>query len=162
MIGHTNAEVICLTKELPYDAKEYQQRVNERVPKSRTLLMCLRAFWTGGLICCIGQAVHDLLGLLFVLTKDELSGATAIVMVFLGAFLTGIGVYDRIGAYAGAGSVVPITGFANSVVAPAMEYKPEGLIMGVAAKMFDIAGPVLVYGITSSIGVGIIYCIIGG
>lgn len=143
-----------------FDADAYQARVNERVPKSRTLLMCVRAFWTGGLICCVGQAVHDLLDLCFLMSKDELSAATSVIMVFLGAFLTGIGVYDRIGSYAGAGSVVPITGFANSVVAPAIEFRPEGLILGVAARMFNIAGPVLVYGITSSVLVGVVYAVI--
>lgn len=151
-----------MKKKLPYDAAAYRQRVNERAPKSRTLLMCFRAFWTGGLICCVGQAVHDLMNHFLPLTQAELSAATAIIMVFFGALLTGIGVYDRIGAYAGAGSVVPITGFANSVVAPAIEFKPEGLVMGVAARMFNLAGPVLVYGISTSIVVGIIYWIIGG
>ena len=144
----------------PFNAEAYRARVKERAPKSRTLMMCFRAFWTGGLICCVGQAVHDLLDLCFLMSKDELSAATSVIMVFLGAFLTGIGVYDRIGAYAGAGSVVPITGFANSVVAPAIEFRPEGLILGVAARMFNIAGPVLVYGITSSVLVGVVYAVI--
>ncbi len=151
-----------MKKKLPYDAEAYRQRVNERAPRSRAPLMCFRAFWTGGLICCVGQAVHDLLYYFLPLTQTELASATAVVMVFFGALLTGIGVYDRIGSYAGAGSVVPITGFANSVVAPAIEFRPEGLVMGVAAKMFNLAGPVLVYGITSSILVGIVYWIIGG
>ena len=124
--------------------------------------MCVRAFWTGGLICCVGQAIHDLLDYFFMLSKAQLSSATTIIMIFFGALLTGIGVYDRIGAYAGAGSVVPVTGFANSVVAPAIEYKPEGLVMGVAAKMFDLAGPVLVYGIGSSILAGLISLLFGG
>lgn len=124
--------------------------------------MCVRAFWTGGLICCVGQAIHDLLDYFFMLSKTQLSSATTIIMIFFGALLTGIGVYDRIGAYAGAGSVVPVTGFANSVVAPAIEYKPEGLVMGVAAKMFDLAGPVLVYGIGSSILAGLISLLFGG
>lgn len=108
-----------------FDAEVYRAQVNASVPKSRTSMMCLRAFWTGGLICCVGQAISDLYDYFFVLTEQQLSTATAVTMVFLGALLTGIGVYDRIGAYAGAGSVVPITGFANSVVAPAIEFKPE-------------------------------------
>ena len=148
--------------KVKFDAQAYQERVLEQMPKSPTGKMCLRAFWTGGLICCVGQAVGDLLDYFFMLSNDQLASATAIVMVFFGAFLTGIGVYDRIGSYAGAGSVVPITGFANSVVAPAIEFKPEGLVMGVAAKMFNLAGPVLVYGIGSSIIVGLIYLIFGG
>ena len=93
------------------------------------------------------------------LDEDALSAFTAIVMVFLGATLTGIGLYDKIGKFAGAGSIVPITGFANSIVSPAMEYKREGYIMGVGAKMFTIAGPVLVYGIGSSVIYGILYLI---
>ncbi len=148
--------------KVKFDAQAYQERVLEQMPKSPTGKMCLRAFWTGGLICCVGQAVSDLLDYFFMLSNDQLAAATAIVMVFFGAFLTGIGVYDRIGSYAGAGSVVPITGFANSVVAPAIEFKPEGLVMGVAAKMFNLAGPVLVYGIGSSIIVGLLYLIFGG
>ena len=145
-----------------FNAAKYRERVNDRVPRSRTLLFCLKAFWVGGLICCVGQAVHDLLDYFFMLSSAQLASATAIVMVFFGAALTGLGVYDKIGAYAGAGSVVPITGFANSVVAPAIEFKPEGLVMGVAAKMFNLAGPVLVYGIGSSIVAGLISMLFGG
>lgn len=119
----------------------------------------LKAFVVGGLICCIGQAVSDLGRTMLHLDEDALSVFTAIVMVFLGATLTGIGLYDKIGKFAGAGSIVPITGFANSIVSPAMEYKREGYIMGVGAKMFTIAGPVLVYGIGSSVIYGILYLI---
>lgn len=140
-----------------YNAASYRRQVIDEMPKSRTGMMCWRAFWTGGLICCVGQAVSDIYDYFFVLSEKQLSTATSVTMIFLGALLTAIGVYDRIGSYAGAGSVVPITGFANSVVAPAIEYKPEGLVMGVAAKMFNLAGPVLVYGIGSSIIVGLIY-----
>ena len=96
------------------------------------------------------------------LDPDGVAALTAIVMVFLGATLTGLGVYDKIGAWAGAGSVVPITGFANSIVSPAMEFKREGLILGTAAKMFTIAGPVLVYGIGASVVVGLITCLLAG
>ena len=147
---------------IQFDANAYRERVLAQMPKSPTGKMCLRAFWTGGLICCIGQAVRDLLDYFFALSGDQLAAATAIVMVFFGAFLTGIGVYDKLGAYAGAGTVVPITGFANSVVAPAIEFKPEGLVMGVAAKMFNLAGPVLVYGIGSSILAGLLFLLFGG
>ena len=144
-----------------FNAAAYRDQVNSAAPKSKTGRMCLRAFWTGGLICCVGEAVSELLSYFFPLTTDQLSAATAIVLVFFGALLTGLGVYDRIGAYAGAGSVVPITGFANSVVAPAIEFKPEGLVMGVAAKMFNLAGPVLVYGIGASILYGLVLVISG-
>lgn len=108
-----------------FDANAYQKRVNERIPRSKTLVNCLRAFWTGGLICCVGQGIGDALRALFVLTAEEVSAWTAILLVFLAALLTALGVYDRIGAYAGAGSVVPITGFSNAMVAPAIEYRQE-------------------------------------
>ena len=98
---------------------------------------------------------------LFGLYGDELAGVTSIVLIGIGSFLTGLGVYDRIGKYAGGGSIVPITGFANSVVSPAMEFKTEGYIYGLAAKMFVIAGPVIVYGTVASVVYGLIYWIIG-
>ena len=132
--------------------KDYQRRVNERMPKSKTLSQCIRAFVSGGIMCCIGQLIHDFAKLTF----------TAIVLVFIGATLTGVGIYDKIGAWAGAGSVVPITGFANSIVSPAMEFKREGYVLGLGAKLFSIAGPVLVYGISASVIVGIITCLITG
>ena len=149
-------------QKIPFDATAYQKRVKKRAPKSQTLQFCLRAFWVGGLICCFGQAISDLLSRWFHLPEDALSAATAIILVFAGGFLTAMGVYDQIGAYAGAGSVVPITGFANSIVAPAIEYRPEGLVMGVAAKLFSIAGPVLVYGIGASILAGLLTLLFGG
>ena len=136
---------------------QYEQKVREKMPKSRVLLQCAKAFLVGGIICCIGQAIGDIGSLLFTFTEDMRASFTAVIMVFLGAFLTGIGVYDKIGRFAGAGSIVPITGFANSIVAPAMEYKREGYVMGVGANMFSLAGPVLVFGITSSVIIGLIY-----
>jgi len=145
-----------------FDAQQYRAEVNARMPKGCVFRACIRAFWTGGVICCIGQLTNDALRLLCKLPKEETAAGTAIIMVFLGAFLTGIGVYDKIGDYAGAGSVVPITGFANSVVSPAMEFKPEGYVLGVGAKMFGIAGPVLVYGITASVIAGLLSLLIGG
>ena len=138
------------------DRTLYQQMVSEAMPKKPMLPQLLKAFAVGGLICCIGQAVSDLGRTMLHLDEDALSAFTAIVMVFFGATLTGIGLYDKIGKFAGAGSIVPITGFANSIVSPAMEYKREGYIMGVGAKMFTIAGPVLVYGIGSSVIYGIL------
>ena len=142
-----------------HDRTLYRQMVSEAMPKKPMLPQLLKAFVVGGLICCIGQAVSDLGRTMLHLDEDALSAFTAIVMVFLGATLTGLGLYDKIGKFAGAGSIVPITGFANSIVSPAMEYKREGYIMGVGAKMFTIAGPVLVYGIGSSIIYGILYLI---
>ena len=135
----------------------YQQHVKEKMPRSKTLSQCVRAFVSGGVICSIGQAVRCFGEKILALDTEGTAAFTAIVMVFLGATLTGFGVYDKIGKWAGAGSIVPITGFANSIVSPAMEFKREGLILGTAAKMFTIAGPVLVYGIGSSVAVGIIF-----
>lgn len=137
---------------------QYGELVKEYSPNSHLWIDTLNAFWTGGLICVLGQLILNgwrLLGL----DQDGASTATAISMVFLGALCTGIGIYDRIAKLAGAGTVVPITGFANSVVSPAMEFKTEGFVMGVSAKMFTIAGPVLVYGVGASVLYGILYCV---
>lgn len=126
-------------------------------PKTNEKRSLLHAFWVGGLICCIGQAFRYLLQYGLGLTGDELSSWVSLIMIFLGALLTGIGVYDRIGKYAGGGSIVPITGFANSIVSPSMEFKSEGYIYGLAAKMFVISGPIIVFGVTSSVLIGLIY-----
>lgn len=137
-------------------SKNYDEMVSQSTPPSSIVKNCIKAFIVGGLICVIGQFVMNF----FIsqgFDKQQVSNYTSIIMIFLGAFLTGIGVYDKIGDHAGAGSVVPITGFANSIVSPAIEFKKEGFVLGVGAKMFIIAGPVLVYGISSSIIVGIIY-----
>lgn len=136
--------------------RTYQNMVRERAPKSKTFTSCLKAFLVGGMICCIGQLIHDAGEAWFQLNEKDVAAFTAIVLVFLGATLTGLGVYDKIGSFGGAGSVVPITGFANSIVAPAMEFKAEGYVMGVGAKLFSLAGPVLVYGISSSVLVGLL------
>lgn len=137
--------------------KEYQIYVQRKMPKSNLLRDCILAFLVGGIICTIGQAVNNFGKSYFNLNTEEASVFTAIVMIFIGALLTGLGIYDDIGKYGGAGSVVPITGFANSIVAPAMEFKKEGYVFGVGSKLFSIAGPVLVYGITASVLVGLIY-----
>lgn len=146
-------------KKTPEQIK-YQQRVKERMPRSKTFSQCIRAFISGGIICSIGQLVHNIGENVLMLDEKGVSAFTAIVMVFIGATLTGLGIYDKIGAWAGAGSIVPITGFANSIVSPAMEFKREGFVTGTAAKMFVIAGPVLVYGIGSSVIVGLIYALL--
>lgn len=136
--------------------KKFKDIANQEMPKSNLVKDCVKAFIVGGLICDIGQGFSEIYGNLG-LGVEETGAFVSMTMIFLGALLTGIGIYDKIGDFAGAGSVVPITGFANSIVAPAMEFKKEGFVFGVAAKMFTIAGPVLVYGIGSSIIVGIIY-----
>lgn len=138
--------------------KEYQEYVDKKTPNSTLFKDMVWAFVVGGIICSIGQLISDgykMLGF----DTDIVSTATSVSLVFLGAFLTGIGVYDNIAKFAGAGTIVPITGFSNSVVSPAMEFKSEGLVLGVGAKMFVIAGPVLVYGITASVLAGIVYYI---
>ena len=139
--------------------KEYQQFANKKKPKPPFIKNVINAFIVGGIICSIGQGIlnfYTSLGL----DQKEANSFTVATMIFIGAFLTGLGVYDKIGKFAGAGSIVPITGFANSIVSPAMEFKKEGYIFGVAGNMFVIAGPVLVYGISASVVIGLIYYIL--
>jgi stage V sporulation protein AC len=137
-----------------YEAKF--QQIKPKPPLAKNLLW---AFVVGGLICVVGQCFQNyFVGL--GLSKKEAAAPTAAVMVFLGALFTGLGVYDELGKRAGAGSIVPITGFANSIVAPAMEFKREGYVFGVAAKMFVIAGPVIVYGLTTAFMIGFIYWLV--
>lgn len=138
--------------------KQYQDYVNKKSPNSPIIKNCFNSFWVGGLICTIGQFVMEICKYRG-LDTDVSSTITSIILIFLSAFLTGLNLFNKIGKFAGAGSLVPITGFANSIVSPAMEYKSEGYVMGVGAKMFTVAGPVLVYGISTSILVGIIYLI---
>ena len=137
--------------------KNYIAYVNSFDPPTKHFKNCYRAFLVGGFICCIGQFLRYMLEYAFGLSGDELAGTVSIVLIFLGTLLTGLGVYDRIGRNAGAGSIVPITGFANSVASPAIEFKTEGLVYGLAAKMFVVAGPIIVYGVLSGTLAGIIY-----
>ena len=138
--------------------KDYLDYVDKKSPNSPILKNCFNAFWVGGLICTIGQIIFD-----FCQYKgfDYTSCSTIVSITLIGisAFLTGLNIFNKIGKFAGAGSLVPITGFANSIVSPAIEYKSEGYVMGVGGKMFTVAGPVLVFGISASIIVGIIYLI---
>lgn len=139
------------------DKNEYKQYVEKISPKPTYLKNIIRAFLVGGLICCIGQGINDFYMKIINLDKLAASSSTSITLIFLGAFLTGIGIYDLIGKRAGAGSIIPITGFANSIVSSAMEFKKEGYVTGVGANLFKIAGPVLVYGVSSSIICGVLY-----
>ena len=141
--------------------KKYLEFVSKISPKTNEPLTLFRAFWVGGVICLIGQFIRYVLLFVVGLYGDELASVTSMIMIFLGSFLTGLGVYDRIGKYAGGGSIVPITGFANSVVSPAMEFKSEGYVYGLAAKMFTIAGPIIVFGVIGSVATGVIYYILG-
>ncbi|MBQ3047466.1 MAG: stage V sporulation protein AC [Clostridia bacterium] len=142
--------------------KSYCKYVENRLPKTRFFPSLVWAFLVGGLICCIGQGISDGIAAIFsYLDKDSVAAYTLIILIFLASLLTGLGVYDRIGAFAGAGSIVPITGFSNSIVSPALEFKSEGWIFGLCVKMFSVAGPVIVTGIASSILVGVIYFVVG-
>ena len=135
---------------------EYSQYVDARAPKSKSLKNCLNAFWVGGLICVIGQLLMNGFQALD-MGKELSSTATSVCLVLISAILTGFAVYDDIAKFAGAGTLVPITGFANSVVAPAVEFKTEGVILGTCARMFNIAGPVIVFGTVASWLYGLIY-----
>lgn len=149
MSSHTN----------PLETKEtYQNYVDKKSPNSPIWKNCFNAFWVGGLICTIGQIISNICkarGL------DTTTSGTIVSILLIGiaAFLTGLNIFNKIGKFAGAGSLIPITGFANSIVSPAMEYKSEGYVMGVGGKMFTVAGPVLVFGISASILIGLIYLI---
>lgn len=138
--------------------KDYQEYVDQKSPNSPIIKNCFNAFWVGGLICSIGQIIFNYCK--FRGMDVQMSNTiVSIILIGISAFLTGLNLFNRIGKFAGAGSLVPITGFANSIVSPAMEYKSEGYVMGVGGKMFTVAGPVLVFGISASIVVGIIYLI---
>ena len=139
--------------------KEYGKLISNMAPKSPIAKDCFNAFWIGGLICCIGQLImngYAALGL----DKTDAGTATSMSLVVLSALLTGLSLYDNIAKYGGAGTLVPITGFANAIAAPAVEFKTEGFILGVGAKIFTIAGPVILYGIAASVLYGFIYWLI--
>ena len=136
--------------------KQYDQMVKQASPPSKVLRDVIFAFFIGGAICTIGQSVSMCFKFYFSNVED-VSTLTSMTMIFLGALLTGLNVYDDIAKYGGAGTLVPITGFANSIVSPAIEYRTEGYVLGVGANMFKIAGPVLVYGISASVIYGIVY-----
>lgn len=140
----------------PIETKqEYSDYVDKKSPNSPILKNCFNAFWVGGLICSIGQIIIDFCK--FRGMEETVASTTAsIILIALSAILTGLNIFNKIGKFAGAGSLIPITGFANSIVSPAIEYKSEGYVMGVGGKMFTVAGPVLVFGISTSVIVGII------
>ena len=138
--------------------KKYNEYIQAKIPKTKDFPTLIYAFLIGGLICCIGQGINDALMAIFpTMGVDTATAWMLIILIFIASFLTGLGVYDRIGAFAGAGSIVPITGFSNSITSPAIEFKKEGIIFGLCVKMFTVAGPVIVNGIAASIIVGIVY-----
>jgi len=138
--------------------KQYAELVSEMAPKSPMGKDCRNAFLIGGLICCFGQVVLNAYTY-WGLDTQAAATATSMTLIALSALLTGLSLYDNIAKHAGAGTLVPITGFANSIAAPAVEFKTEGMILGTAAKMFTIAGPVIVYGVSASVVYGLIYWI---
>ena len=143
----------------PLETKQtYQKYVDKKSPNSPIIKNCFNAFWVGGLICTIGQIILNICKERGFDTSTS-STIVSILLIGISAFLTGLNLFNKIGKFAGAGSLIPITGFANSIVSPAIEYKSEGYIMGVGGKMFTVAGPVLVFGISASILVGIIFLI---
>ena len=138
--------------------REYGKLVQDMAPKSRIVKNCINAFWIGGLICTLGQLIMNGFSALG-LDKTDAGTATSMSLVAISALLTGLSLYDNIAKHAGAGTLVPITGFANAIAAPAVEFKTEGFILGVGAKIFQIAGPVIVYGVSASVVYGLIYWI---
>ncbi|AOR24904.2 stage V sporulation protein AC [Clostridium taeniosporum] len=136
--------------------QKYEKMAKQVEPKPKIFQDCAKAFFVGGIICCVGQFINNYVSTLG-LPEDQVKTIVSIAMIFLGALLTGVGIYDKIAQFGGAGTVVPITGFSNAIVSPAIEFKKEGFVFGVAAKMFTIAGPVLVYGIGTSVIIGIVY-----
>lgn len=139
--------------------KEYAKIVEKHSGKSPLLKDTLRAFLVGGLICTGGQLLRNFYSSLG-LNKEMAGTATGITLIFIASMLTAVGLFDKIGKYAGAGTLVPITGFSNAVTSPAMEFKSEGFVPGTASKIFEVAGPVIVYGTASSVIAGIIYLLI--
>lgn len=140
------------------DKYEYKKMADKKTPSSKLLKDCIMAFIFGGCICTIGQAILNFYKS-FGMSEELTASAVSVTLIFLGVLLTGLNIYPKLAKHAGAGTIVPITGFANSVASPAIEAKSEGLVMGVGAKLFTIAGPVIVYGVTAAFAAGIWYWI---
>ena len=137
------------------NSEEYQKKIEKKVPKSKICINCVKAFVIGGLICTVGQVIMNIYTSLN-LEKETAASLTSVTLVFIGILLTGLDLYRKIAKHGGAGTLVPITGFANAMSSPAIESKTEGFILGVGVKLFSIAGPVIVYGILTSATAGII------
>ncbi len=143
-----------------FTPQEYNKYVSNMSPKSRIVRDTIVAFLVGGFICTVAQAIYNIM-LNYNITEEIVKKSIPVIMIFIGSFLTGINVYSKLGKFSGAGTIVPITGFANSIVSSAMEFKSEGFVTGLAVKMFSVAGPVIVYGTVTSVAVGLIYYLIG-
>ena len=149
-----------MNKQRVHTDPGYYARLTDKFsPPSKLGMGILRAFWVGGVICMRGQFIMDAGSRWLQLSSRDAGTLASVTLVFLTALLTGMGVFDKIGQYAGAGRFVPITGFANAMVSPALEFRREGLVLGLGAKLFTIAGPVLVYGVSASVVVGVIYAL---
>lgn len=136
--------------------QQYSEMVKQASPNSPIFMDCIKTFFSGGIICTIGQLLLNLYTGMDISEKDAALWVS-ITLIGLSALLTALGIYEKLGKFCGAGTIVPITGFANSVVSPAIEFKKEGMVFGMAAKMFIVAGPVIVYGTLTSMLVGFIY-----
>ena len=143
------------------DKKTYKKYAQAHAPKSPIVKNCIKAFLIGGIICAIGQGLLQIYGEAIGLVKDDAAALTSVTLVFLSILLTALGIFDRIAKHAGAGTLVPITGFANAVASPAIDARSEGLILGVGAKIFTVAGPVLLYGTLAGAVYGVIYWLCG-
>ena len=138
--------------------KKYNEYVEAKIPKTKNFPTLLYAYLVGGFICILGQIIQDVLLLIFpMLTLEDATAWMLIIIIFIASLLTGLGLYDRIGVFAGAGSIVPISGFSNSIASPAIEFKKEGIIFGLCVKMFTVAGPVIVNGVAISVLIGLVY-----
>lgn len=143
------------------ESKAYLAEVRRDMPRTRHVSTMIKAFVLGGIICCIGQGISDILKLIIANADEKvIGGFTTMIMILITGVLTGFGIYDKIGSWGGAGSIVPITGFANSIVSPAIEHKREGIVLGLCSNMFSVAGPVIVFGISASVVVGLIYMLV--
>lgn len=152
-------------KQLSPAQKQYQKMANQKEPKRPVLHNCIRAYLVGGTICIIGQAIQDMFIKVFDFNQEESSNSTAILLILIAVILTGLGVYDKLAQWAGAGTAVPITGFANSMSSAAIEYRSEGLVLGVGGNMFKLAGSVIVYGVVAAFFIGVvrmIFNLLGG
>lgn len=153
-ITKTSERIFGMKKD--FTPQEYNKYVSAMSPKSKIVKDTVIAFLVGGFICTVAQVIYNIM-LNYGIAEEIVKKAIPVTMIFIGAFLTGINVYSKLGKFAGAGTIVPITGFANSIVSSAMEFKSEGLVTGLAVKMFSVAGPVIVYGTVTSVAIGIIY-----
>ncbi|MFT4413246.1 stage V sporulation protein AC [Fredinandcohnia humi] len=135
---------------------DYKNNIKKFQPKPPYLINCLKAFLVGGAICCIGQGIQNFYITVFDFSKQDAGNPTVATLILIAAILTGFGIYDKLGQFAGAGSAVPVTGFANSMTSAAMEYKTEGIVLGIATNMFKLAGSVIVFGAVSAYIVGVI------